>query len=47
MVRLAESEPEVVLFPQTFDADPWVLGMRNGVIELGLADSCPREGQIT
>ena len=49
MVRLAESEPEVVLPPHAFDADPWVLGVRNGVIELrtGTFRSARREDYIT
>ena len=34
MIELAQSEPEVVLAPDKPDSDPWLLGVRNGVIEL-------------
>jgi putative DNA primase/helicase len=34
MVSLAESEIEVVLSAKTLDANPWLLGVQNGVIEL-------------
>jgi putative DNA primase/helicase len=34
MVNLAESEPSVVLSAKELDADPWLIGVQNGVIEL-------------
>ena len=34
MVALAQSEAEIVLSAQKLDADPWLLGLQNGVIEL-------------
>jgi P4 family phage/plasmid primase-like protien len=34
MVSLAESEPQVIATPQEFDADPWMLGVLNGVVDL-------------
>jgi putative DNA primase/helicase len=34
MVRLAESEAEVVADSRLFDANPWLLGVRNGVLDL-------------
>jgi putative DNA primase/helicase len=34
MIRLAQSEQEVVLPITKLDADPWVLGVKNGIIEL-------------
>jgi putative DNA primase/helicase len=34
MVSLAESESEIVLSAKLLDADPWLLGVQNGVIEL-------------
>lgn len=49
MVRLAESEPEVVAHPRDFDADPWLLGVRNGVLELktGVFREARRDDFIT
>jgi putative DNA primase/helicase len=34
MISLAESESEVVLSAKALDADPWLLGVQNGVIDL-------------
>jgi putative DNA primase/helicase len=34
MVSLAESESEVVLSAKLLDADPWLLGVQNGVVDL-------------
>jgi putative DNA primase/helicase len=34
MVTLAQSEVEIALSAQKLDADPWLLGVQNGVIEL-------------
>jgi putative DNA primase/helicase len=33
-VKLAESDPKIVLSPDALDANPWLLGVRNGVVEL-------------
>ena len=34
MIEMAKSEVEVILAPDKLDADPWLLGVQNGVIEL-------------
>ncbi|PYR33175.1 MAG: hypothetical protein DMF90_21760, partial [Acidobacteria bacterium] len=34
MIRLAESEPEVVVTPEQLDADPWLLNVQNGTVDL-------------
>jgi phage/plasmid-associated DNA primase len=34
MVSLAESEAAVVLPANKLDADPWVFGVQNGIVEL-------------
>jgi putative DNA primase/helicase len=49
MVSLAESEIEVVLSAKTLDANPWLLGVQNGVIELKTGEFRPgrREDFIT
>jgi putative DNA primase/helicase len=49
MVSLAESEPTVVVAAKMLDADPWLLGVQNGVIELktGSFRSARREDLIT
>jgi putative DNA primase/helicase len=49
MVSLAESEAAVVLAANKLDADPWVLGVQNGVVELKTSKFRPsrREDLIT
>jgi putative DNA primase/helicase len=49
MVKLAESEPEVVLPAKAFDADPLLLGVSNGVIDLrtGAFRPAQREDYVT
>jgi putative DNA primase/helicase len=49
MVSLAESEAAVVLPANNLDADPWVLGVQNGVVELKTGKFRParREDLIT
>lgn len=49
MVSLAESEATVVLLANRLDADPWVLGAQNGVVELKTGKFRParREDLIT
>ena len=49
MVSLAESEASVVLPANKLDADPWVLGVQNGVVELRTGKFRPgrREDLIT
>jgi putative DNA primase/helicase len=49
MVSLAESEATVVLPANKLDADPWVLGVQNGVVELKTGKFRParREDMIT
>jgi hypothetical protein len=49
MVSLAESEATVVLPANRLDADPWVLGVQNGVVELKTGKFRParREDLIT
>jgi putative DNA primase/helicase len=34
MVKLARSHPDVALDPQELDADPWLLNVANGTIDL-------------
>jgi D5 N terminal like/Primase C terminal 2 (PriCT-2) len=43
MIELATSEPEVVLSAQRLDADPWLLGGQNGVLELRTGKFRPAE----
>jgi putative DNA primase/helicase len=43
MIDLATSEPEVVLSAQRLDADPWLLGTQNGVLELRTGKFRPAE----
>lgn len=33
-IKLAKSEPDIRISPTDFDADPWMLGVQNGVIDL-------------
>jgi putative DNA primase/helicase len=49
MIDLARTEPEVVLSAQRLDADPWLLGTQNGVLELrtGKFRSAKRDDYIT
>ncbi len=49
MVSLAESEASVVAAARLLDADPWLLGVQNGVIELKMKQFRParREDLIT
>ena len=49
MVKLAESEIEVVLPVEKLDADPYLLGVKNGVIELrtGRFRAASREDYVT
>ena len=49
MVSLAESEATVVLAARKLDADPWLLGVQNGVIDLKTGQFRParREDLIT
>ena len=49
MVSLAASEATVVLAARKLDADPWLLGLRNGVIELKTGEfrQARREDLIT
>jgi putative DNA primase/helicase len=49
MIKLAESEPEVILPVKQIDADPYLLGVQNGVIELRTGTFRParREDYIT
>jgi putative DNA primase/helicase len=34
MIRLAESDPKVAIKPDDFDADPWLLNVKNGILDL-------------
>ena len=49
MIKLAESESEVVLSVEKLDADPYLLGVRNGVIELrsGKFRAAKRDDYVT
>ena len=37
MLRMAETDPRIVVEPEDFDRDPWVLNLRNGTVELKTA----------
>jgi hypothetical protein len=49
MIELAQTEIEVVLSPKTFDTDPLMLGVKNGVIDLrtGAFRQAMRENYIS
>jgi len=49
MVSLAESEPDVPILPEQLDADPWILNVLNGTIDLRTGNLLPhrREDYIT
>jgi putative DNA primase/helicase len=34
MLKMAESDPRVIVHPEKLDADPWLLGTGNGVVDL-------------
>jgi putative DNA primase/helicase len=34
MLKMAESDPRVIVHPENLDANPWLLGTGNGVVEL-------------
>lgn len=34
MLRIASAEPGIAITPDDLDADPWLLGVRNGVVDL-------------
>src|ERR1700721_4414005 len=48
-VNLARGEGGVTIFPEMLDADPWLLGLQNGVIDLrhGTFQPARREDLIT
>lgn len=41
MVALARSEPEVAIAPDDLDADPWLLNVRNGTLDLRTGELRP------
>ncbi len=49
MIKLAQSEPEIVATPDEFDTDPWLLNVNNGTIDLRTGGLSPhrREDLIT
>ncbi len=49
MIKLAQSEPEIVATPDEFDTDPWLLNVNNGTIDLRTGELRPhrREDLIT
>ena len=49
MVRLAESESPLQVIPERLDADPWLLNVQNGTIDLRTGEQLPhrREDLIT
>jgi P4 family phage/plasmid primase-like protien len=49
MVTLAESRPEIVVAPDELDADPWLLNVENGTLDLRTGELRPhsREDLIT
>jgi len=49
MVSLAESEPGIPVLPEQLDADPWLLNVLNGTIDLRTGELLPhrRENYIT
>jgi P4 family phage/plasmid primase-like protien len=42
-VELAKSEPEIAVTPDVFDADPWVLNVLNGTLDLRTGDLRPHD----
>ena len=49
MLELAATEPEIACVPDVFDADPWLLNVENGTIDLRTGEIHPpnRENMIT
>jgi putative DNA primase/helicase len=49
MIELAKTEPSVPVLPEHLDADPWVLNVRNGMLDLrtGVLHPHGREALIT
>lgn len=42
MIHLAESEPGIPVLPNDFDANPWLLNVENGTLDLRTGDLRPR-----
>jgi len=49
MIELAAAQPGIAARPELFDSDPWLLGVRNGVVDLRTGNFRParREDYIT
>jgi putative DNA primase/helicase len=49
MIELAASQPGIAASPNWFDSDPWLLGVKNGVVDLRTGEFRPakREDYIT
>jgi putative DNA primase/helicase len=49
MIEMAKSEPGVPVLPDQLDADPWVINVRNGTLDLhtGVLQPHRREGLLT
>ncbi len=43
LVRLAQSEPEIAVAPDDLDADPWLLNVANGTLDLRTGDLRPHD----
>ena len=43
MLRIASAEPGIAIAPDHLDADPWLLGVRNGVIDLRTGAARPAD----
>lgn len=49
MINLAQSEPGIPVLPDDFDADPWLLNVQNGILDLRTGELRPhsREALMT
>ncbi len=49
MINLAQSEPGIPVLPEDFDADPWLLNVQNGILDLRTGELRPhsREAMMT
>lgn len=46
MINLAESEPSIPVLPDHLDADPWLLCLQNGVLDLQTGELGPHDREL-